>query len=67
VKIQHTSPASKITQEKAQINRIREEIKFLYKQKYQLNRQLYEAHLQAANEWNREWPVISNATQRSIE
>jgi hypothetical protein len=35
-------------------------LRILHKQKDHLNRQLYEVHLEAANEWGSAWPLISN-------
>jgi hypothetical protein len=40
-----------ITQRKAQILRVKDEIKFLYQKKERLNRELYKIHLKAAAEW----------------
>jgi hypothetical protein len=41
VKVPYTSPASTITKDKAQFLRLKEEVKFLYKQKDHLNRVIY--------------------------
>jgi hypothetical protein len=46
-KIPFTSPASQVTQKKIHIIRIKDEIKFLYKKKRKLNRDLYNVHLKA--------------------
>jgi hypothetical protein len=67
VKIQHTSLASIITQKKAQITRLKEEIKFLYKQKAFLNSQLYDTHLQVTKEWSNAWTLISNPIHQPLE
>jgi hypothetical protein len=50
IKIPNTSPASKNTTKKVQMIRIKEEIKFLYKKKEQLNIDLYKSRIEAANE-----------------
>jgi hypothetical protein len=60
IKIPHTSPAAITTQGKAQLQRIKDEIRYLYKKKQHLNTELYHAHLKAAQEWNGTWDLISN-------
>jgi len=51
IKVANTSPAARTTK-KAQLIRIKEEIRMLYKKKDNLNRDLYRVHLQAAKaEW----------------
>ena len=47
IKVANTSPAAIFTQRKTQILRIKDEIRFLYKKKLQLNKQLYHSHLTA--------------------
>jgi hypothetical protein len=42
--------------------RIKNEIKFLYKKKQQLNRELHHPHIQNANTWKHTW----NNTEQSI-
>jgi hypothetical protein len=49
--IASTSPASQTIVKKAQLMRIKDEIKFLYKKKEKLNQELYKIHLQTAQEW----------------
>jgi hypothetical protein len=51
LEISRTSSAATTIQRKVQTLRIKEEIKFLYLKKEHLNRELYNTHLQAANEW----------------
>jgi len=63
IKIPNTSPASKTTQKKVQIIRMKEEIKYLYKKKDFLNKSLYTAHLKAASEWGNSWELILNSIQ----
>jgi hypothetical protein len=54
------SPTPPTTLKEAQILRINDEIKFLYKKKQHLNTELYKAHLKTAQEWNITWNLISN-------
>ena len=51
IKIASTSPASQMTAKKAQLIRIKDEINFLYKKNKKLNQELYNIHLQTAQEW----------------
>jgi hypothetical protein len=71
LRVPHNSPASHVTQQKAQILRIKDEIKFLYRRKDHLNKDLYGIHLQAATEWGTLWDLIStsihNTTQNLME
>jgi hypothetical protein len=66
IKIPNTSPAATTTQRKAQIQRIKDELKFLYKKKQHLNTELYNAHLKAAQEWNGTWHLISNCVHATV-
>jgi hypothetical protein len=50
-KFANTSPAAHITTKKAQITRIEDEVKFLFKKKQKVNCEFYKAHLKAAQEW----------------
>jgi hypothetical protein len=43
IKVPATSPGATVTQNKVRTIRIKDEIKFLYKKKEQLNKQLYKA------------------------
>jgi hypothetical protein len=56
-KIPQTFPATLSTQKRWQIQSIKDEIKFLYKNKQKPNQQLYFTHLKAAQEWNSTWPI----------
>ena len=58
IKIPNTSPAHRHTQNKIPTIRIRDEIKYLYAKKQQLNSQLYQSHLLLANTWDNLWPTI---------
>jgi hypothetical protein len=54
----NTSPSAQITTRKAQITRLKDEIKFLHKKKDKLNLGIHHFHLQAAKEWDRLWDFI---------
>jgi hypothetical protein len=58
--VPHTSPVAITTQRKALTQRIRDDIRYLYKKKQHLNTELYQAHLRAAQEWNGTWHLVSN-------
>ena len=60
------SPAAKATAVKAQTVRVREEIKFLYMKKQQLNKKLYYVHLNAANTWGNSWHYIQDTTEAKL-
>ena len=66
LKFTNTSPAAQVTANKAQILRVKNEIKFLYKRKDKLNQELYTAHLKAANEWGSLWSYIQDSTHENI-
>jgi hypothetical protein len=46
--------------------RLKEQIKFLHKKKELLNLELYTCHIQATNEWGKEWYIIHEPIQDSI-
>jgi len=66
IKVANTSPAAKLTQLKVQTIRIKDELRFLYKKKALLNKQLYYAHLLAANTWGKTWNTIADITHSNI-
>ena len=66
VRIANTSPASLVTTKKAQTIRIKDEIKFLHKKKDKLNKELYNIHLKAAQEWDNTWHIIQESILESI-
>ena len=66
IKIPCTSPATNVTQEKIQTIRLKDEIKFLYKQKEKLNNDLYRIHLKAAQERGSTWHVSLDSIHESI-
>jgi hypothetical protein len=66
IAIPHTSPAAIHTQQKTVRIRLQDEIKFLYIKKTQLNKQLYYAHLAAANEWKNNFHTILASINESL-
>ena len=58
IKIPINSPAVKFTQRKTQNLRIKDEIKYLYMKKQQLNHKLYYLHLSLANTWGNTWQYV---------
>jgi hypothetical protein len=67
IKVPATSPGSFVTQNRVRTLQIKDEIKFLYKKKDQLNKQLYALHLQTAQEWGNAWPIITDYVNDSIK
>jgi len=55
------------TQHKIPTLRIKDEIKFLYCKKQQLNSQIYHLHLTLANTWNNTWQYIHNTIERTLQ
>jgi hypothetical protein len=66
IKIPVTSKAAKVTQSKISTIRIKDEIKFLYKKKDHLNKELFQAHLKVAQEWGNTWHLIREYLHSSI-
>jgi hypothetical protein len=60
VKVPVTSKAGFITEKKIRLTRIKDEIKFLYMKKDQLNENLYQIHLEVAQEWGNAWHIIQD-------
>jgi hypothetical protein len=56
IKVPNTSPVHVNTQRKVSIMRIKDEVKFLYSKKQQINPQMYQLHLLLANTWGNAWP-----------
>ena len=59
--------AAKYTQQKATKLRIKDEIKFLYKKKQNLNNQIYSLHLHLANNWGSLWSHTRNSIDQELE
>ena len=53
IRVPRTSLAASFTQRKLIKMRLKDEIKFLYAKKTELNKQLYRMHLTIANEWDK--------------
>jgi len=51
---------------KTQTIRVREEIKFLYMKKQQLNKKLYYLHLNIANTWGNPWCYIQDTIETKL-
>jgi len=66
MRISNTSPTALVTTKKTQTIRIKDEIKFLYKKKEKLNKELYNTHLGAAQEWGNTWHIIQESILESI-
>ena len=66
IKIPHTSPAAKFTQGKVHNLRIKDELKYLYMKKQQLNKQIYHQHILLANTWGNTWPYIQNTIEDKL-
>jgi hypothetical protein len=66
IKVPNTSPAADYTSKKVRNIRIKDEIKFLYKKKQQLNKDLYHAHLEVAKEWGSLWTLIAESIGEKI-
>jgi hypothetical protein len=58
IKSPNTSLGAHVTTKKAQVTRIKGEIKFLHKKNDKLNGDLYDRHLKAAKEWGGAWDII---------
>jgi len=67
IKIPNNSPAAKSTLRKAQTLRIKEEIKYLYMKKQQLNRRLCYLHLSMANTWGNTWQYIRDTIETKLK
>ena len=55
-----------MTDKKAQITRMKDEIKFLYRKKEKLKYELHKIHLRMAQEWGNTWHIIHNSILDSI-
>ena len=66
IKITYTSPATNVTQKKRHTIWLKDEIKFLYKKKEKLNKDLYNIHLKAAQEWRNTWNIILDSIHKLI-
>jgi hypothetical protein len=67
INVPQTSKAAKFTQSKVNSIRIKDEIKFLYRKKDHLNKELYQAHLKAAQEWGDTWHMMRDYLHNNID
>jgi hypothetical protein len=68
IKSADTSEAAKRTETQVRTLKIKNEIKFLYKKKQQLNKELYTLHLlNANNEWGNIWNIIAAYITDALE
>jgi hypothetical protein len=67
VKCTGNSVPSKRTKRTAEILRTKNEIKFLYVKKQQLNKRLYESHLYIAQIWDKVWNMIEININEKLE
>jgi hypothetical protein len=49
-----------LAKQKAEILRVKLEIKSLYKKKQRLNILTYQKHIEVANMWDNIWPIVEN-------
>jgi phage terminase Nu1 subunit (DNA packaging protein) len=61
------SEAARLTEKQTRTLRIKNEIKYLYKKKQQLNKQMYSLHIENANIWGNLWHIISNNINNTLE
>ena len=66
IKVPKTSPAAKFTLHKAQNLRIKDELKYLYAKKQQLNLQIYHLHISLANTWWIPWPNVLHSIEEKL-
>lgn len=66
IRIPLTSPAAVYTQQKITKIRLKDEIKFLYRKKQNLNKQLYDTHPVLANEWGESWHPVEESVNISL-
>jgi hypothetical protein len=67
IKLPTYNTAAKKTQTQAKILRIKNEIKFLYINKQQLNKELYHSHILNANIWQQTWAKIEQAINEKLQ
>ncbi len=66
IRVPHTSSAAPFTQRKLIKMRLKDELKFLYIRKTELNKQLYHMHLRVANEWDRGARFLFGAIEEKL-
>jgi hypothetical protein len=66
IKIPNNSAAFKYTCTKIHALKIKDEIRFLYIKKQNLNQKLYRIHLEVANTWGNSWSYIEHTINDSL-
>ena len=66
IKVPKTSPAWSYTQKKLPAIRIKDEIRYLYAKKQQINLKLYHLHLTLANTCGGWWPYIQHTIEEKL-
>ena len=66
IKVPHTSPAHKHTQKKLPNIRIKDEIRYLYTKKQQINLQIYHLHLSLANTYDSWWSHMQHTIEEKL-
>jgi hypothetical protein len=64
--VPNTSPAHRHTQQKITTIRIKDEIRYLYSKKQELNQQIYQLHIALAHTWDKTWPYIYNTIEKKL-
>jgi len=66
IKMPYISPAHRQTQQKITSVRIKDEIRYLYSKKQELNQQIYQLHLALTHTWDNTWLYIYNTNEKKI-
>jgi hypothetical protein len=67
IKTKADSEAAKRTQTQVQTLRIKNEIKFIYRKKQQLNTHLYQTHINNSNIWQQTWDNIERSIEQKLQ
>ena len=67
IKVPNTSPAYRYTQQKIPNTRIKDEVRYLYSKKQQLNQQIYRLHLYLSYVWDHTWPHIQETLEEKLQ
>jgi hypothetical protein len=67
IKTSNYSKAAKQTETQTRTLRMKNEINFLYKKKFQLNKQLYTLHINNDNTWGNIWHFISENIDNTLD
>jgi hypothetical protein len=67
IKTSNYSKAAKQTETQTRTLRMKNEINFLYKKKFQLNKQLYILHINNANTWGNTWHIIAENIDNTLD